>query len=169
MLSVLFLLVFRIQAIVGTDDDFHRSFYENHFTIGDFQDRNAVKSPERKWPNGTIPYKFGDDLIERDRAAVLNAMDIFRKETCIKFVLKRSNHTEFIIFRKSDNGCGTTVGYRGNNTEGVDVLLTDGCLKISAAIQHELLHVIGLWHEQSRPDRDDFVDIYWENIEKSKY
>lgn len=33
------------------------------------------------------------------------------------------------------------------------------------AIQHELLHVLGLLHEQSRPDRDDYVQIVWSNIE----
>ena len=33
---------------------------------------------------------------------------------------------------------------------------------------HEVLHVLGMWHEQSRYDRDQYVRILWQNIAQGK-
>ena len=43
------------------------------------------------------------------------------------------------------------------------VSLASGCWDKGTVI-HEVLHSLGFWHEQSRPDRDSYVRILTQNI-----
>lgn len=70
----------------------------------------------------------------------------------------------YISSPKSD-ACGSNIGYRRHRADPLAVTYSPYCLQLPGAIQHELLHVLGLLHEQSRPDRDEYVQIVWPNIE----
>ena len=40
-----------------------------------------------------------------------------------------------------------------------------GCLSTSV-VAHEMLHIVGLFHEHQRPDRDQYVTVHFDNIKK---
>jgi len=46
-------------------------------------------------------------------------------------------------------------------------VVEQGCEDLDQLL-HELLHVLGFIHEQSRPDRNRYVEILWNNIDDEK-
>lgn len=165
-----FVLVLALTAskAIGEAKSNRLSYFETDFHEPEAGlQRNAIKLDQYKWPNGTVPYVFADDYSESDRAAVVSGMEVFHNETCVKFVPKSEADVEHIRFVKG-NGCGANVGYRRKRKDPLDVSYSKFCLKIRGAIQHEMFHVLGLLHEQSRPDRDEHVKILWDNIDPSE-
>ena len=47
--------------------------------------------------------------------------------------------------------------------QGQNVSIGAGC-DTRAVVEHELLHALGFYHEQSRADRDNYVHIAWDQI-----
>ena len=64
------------------------------------------------------------------------------------------------------NSCWSYVGksYKKNN-DFQELSLGPGC-RHGGTIMHEMMHAVGFWHEQSRPDRNQYVEVFWENIKK---
>ncbi|KAG8040201.1 hypothetical protein G9C98_000771 [Cotesia typhae] len=90
------------------------------------------------------------------------AMDDFRKYTCIQFVPHNGERDDYIRITAGNTGCWSSVGRIGGRQ---DVnLQVPGCVVKKGTVIHELMHAVGFVHEQSRYDRDEFVEIQWQNI-----
>ena len=57
--------------------------------------------------------------------------------------------------------CCSFVGKRGSGPQVIRI--GKNCDKFGIVV-HELGHVIGFWHEHTRPDRDEYVQILYKNI-----
>lgn len=95
---------------------------------------------------------------------------LMRKTGVVRFRFlsnKPTNGRSFLNY--STHGSTMCASYVGRiqsaaiSASGQKIWLAYGCL-IEGIIQHETLHALGFWHEQSRPDRDEYVDIHYNNI-----
>ncbi|OWA55477.1 putative Zinc metalloproteinase nas-38 [Hypsibius exemplaris] len=62
------------------------------------------------------------------------------------------------------SGCSSYIGRQRKGAQEVHLAIV--CLRTLGLIEHELMHAIGFYHEQSRRDRNTFVDINYSNIKE---
>ncbi|XP_056123669.1 meprin A subunit beta-like [Rhinichthys klamathensis goyatoka] len=114
-----------------------------------------------EWWDIPIPYELGVNLSMNYKGIILRAFEQFRLKSCIDFKPRAAE--DFYISVESLEGCWSYVGR--SSPGGQTLSIGNNCGK-KAVVEHEFLHALGFWHEQSRYDRDDYVTINFENIIK---
>lgn len=120
----------------------------------------AVKSNSYRWKDGIVPYKIqsGHPYYSDIKAAIAH----INQKTNVQLIEQTYQNDYIYIGRKSKNSCYSYVGRIGGEQL---VNIGNGCGY--GTIIHEICHALGLWHEQSRKDRDNYVTINWNNIQSS--
>ncbi|NXS60001.1 MEP1B protein, partial [Brachypteracias leptosomus] len=126
------------------------------------QERNSIIGDNFRWPH-IIPYVLDDSLEMNAKGLILKAFEQYRLKTCIDFKPWEGEENYISVFKGS--GCWSSVG---NRQEGLQQLSIGANCDRIGTIQHEFLHALGFWHEQSRSDRDDYVSIVWDRIQTGK-
>lgn len=114
-----------------------------------------------KWGNDCIPV-YIDPSIKTRESEILQALDILNSKTNSGFFhihapLETGNYIRVV----AGGGCSSYIGKIGNSVQNLN--LSPGCPLYS--IVHEFMHAIGIYHEQSRPDRNDYITVFYDNIQ----
>lgn len=139
---------------------YQANFYEGDI-VPSLQSRNAMADMSQRWPENRIPYTISKEFNQKERSIIARAMQTYHNNTCVRFEAKNSKDGDY-LFIYPGLGCASLVG---RMKKMQPVLLGKGCV-FSGIVEHELMHAVGFWHEQSRADRDEFVKINWQNIQK---
>ncbi|WP_223788392.1 M12 family metallopeptidase [Marinicella meishanensis] len=110
------------------------------------------------WPNGVIPYV----AFQRVNELVQAAIEHWTNFTPFEFKTYEGE-SDYISFEP--NSFNDSLVGRHGGKQVVNIIPTTSV----GWVVHEIGHVIGLWHEHSRPDQEDNIEILWDNISANDY
>ena len=130
----------------------------------------AIGSASQLWPDGVIPYTLDPALPAGSVLAITRAIAHWNQVGGITLLplpdAQRSTGTAIVDSVRFTTGefCASWVGRRGGQQ---DLWVASNCP--SGSVMHEIGHLLGLEHEHTRPDRDQYIQIHWENISPDKH
>ncbi|KAL7645584.1 UNVERIFIED_CONTAM: hypothetical protein RMT77_003970 [Armadillidium vulgare] len=127
--------------------------------------RLGLREKKSLWRKGRIPFVFAENISLGQKKRCRKAMRLYNRISlgCIKFI-KRKNQTHYLKINRHRDKCAATFGRSTRRGSPQYLNMTLACLSSYGSILHEMLHTIGLGHEHQRPDRDEYIEIMWENL-----
>ncbi|EDW64327.1 seminal metalloprotease 1 [Drosophila virilis] len=133
------------------------------------EQRNGLRDENYRWPDRIVYYYINNNIDQEHRNHILISLRKIELSSCLIFKEASKDQNYYVNITSEPGGCFTAVGFQ-NRVQQMnlqDYPLDTGCYRMGT-IMHEMLHALGLYHQQSSSDRDDYVRIVLENIQEGK-
>jgi len=123
-----------------------------------------------EWPNGIVRYEDAHGNLNIQ--VFQNAINQYMQDSPIRLIeiTPAEKATEHWIRIFYGSGCWSMIGRVNrawqNNYNGQDLSLGDRCDDSLSTVMHEFGHALGMYHTQSRSDRDQYIRVLTSNIQQ---
>ena len=121
--------------------------------------KSALRDPFFRWPHSVnyvpIPFEMEDYMPIITRGIAQDAAINYKLRTCID--LKPWDGEDHYVRIFQGGGCYSYLGWAYYSQQTLSI--GSRCNSQVGTFQHEFMHALGIFHEQSRPDRDTYVFI----------
>ncbi|HYP14210.1 MAG TPA: M12 family metallopeptidase [Bryobacteraceae bacterium] len=148
--------IFEGDILLGPVEELDPAFEQPANGKGNRRSAVGITATKYRWPGGVIPY-----VIQSGTNATRIQEAIKHWNTELSGVIRlvpRTSQTDYVRFSPS-TACSSYIGRIGG---AQDIRLASACS--IGNIIHEIGHTIGLYHEQGREDRNNWVSILTSNL-----
>jgi len=127
--------------------------------------RGVMFARHTLWADGVMPVWIDPAIADASRTEVRAAMAIWNRVAGVRLdeLSAPLPDGQDYVHIELGEGCASWVGRRGG---AQSLWVAPACSR--GAVLHELGHALGLEHEHTRPDRDAWIRIHWDNIEPER-
>lgn len=157
------------EGIVVTAGDLDVINKVQHFSSLEPAEEGVSYGVGAPWTDAVVPYCFRPGISYSSMQNVQRAVAIIQQLVPgIKFKLlgtkgQACEESPSILATDVEQGCFSDIGMKSQLLGGSQTLNVPSVCTLGVVL-HELLHALGMAHEQARPDRDNYIRVMWQNI-----
>ncbi|RWS11103.1 MAM and CCP domain-containing astacin-like metallopeptidase protein [Dinothrombium tinctorium] len=129
--------------------------------------RSVPVDRNRLFLDRKVNYLIDPWFPEKETQTIQSAIQKLSEASCVEFVQLSEKPTDdnidYVHILPSSNCIGEFGRVGGRQMFNLSLT----CLE-EPTVMHEMLHTLGMWHEHSRWDRDEYVTVLYDNIIPSK-
>lgn len=145
---------------VGTEAELDR------FRFMQLSVTNDANLTNGRWENGIVHFTIEPGFTNAEESIIISALNHIASTTNVCFK-RRTTQGSYIKFKKYTveelgfSGGNSFLGKCNSCLDGQEIRISSVSNRV---VRHEVCHALGLLHEQSREDRDQFITIKYDNI-----